>query len=627
MFLGTHYHSDHSNYRLRDSINTVKSLIKYTHELGHKGMAITEHETIGSSLEALSILKEFRKKDPKSWKDYKLILGNEIYLCNRKQIEEEKDYVFPHFVLLAKDAIGHQQIRELSTRAWVDNSFTWVMKRVPTYYDDLFEVIGADKGHVIGSTACFRKGTQVLTQDGEKNIEDIVNGDYILNSYGKWERVNYPTSREYNGEGYIIKISGVADPIVCTEDHKFLTITDNKKNPSWVMAKELNAKTSSMKDILLCPLPDVKYTNMDTIYRKDWDNSFNNKNGNKRFCLPDEIKLTPSLMRMFGLFLGDGNISLKKSPRIGFTFNIKEYNTLIPILNDVGKQLNFEWNITKREKNHRIDISSGSVELVNLFYYLFKDEKADTKRIPQRLLHISRELDIELIFGYMLADGYFRTRKNSGKATGYEVGEFVTASISKGLSEDYYNLLTSLHITSGIEKNKGRKDKNNVNHKDSWYITGSNKFLGRILKEENYSHESVVNIFEKAIDFKKKDYVFLNNIWYKRMRIKEIEKTYLKEKVFCLNTPSHSFTCNQVIVHNCLGGALPQNILKAYKKSPKSPDYSDCVKWIKIMKKVFGEGNFYLELQPSTQEDQFIVDKALIQLSKETNTPYIITTD
>lgn len=155
MFLGTHYHSDHSNYRLRDSINTVKSLIKYTHELGHKGMAITEHETIGSSLEALSILKEFRKKDPKSWKDYKLILGNEIYLCNRKQIEEEKDYVFPHFVLLAKDAIGHQQIRELSTRAWVDNSFTWVMKRVPTYYDDLFEVLKENKGHVIGSTACL----------------------------------------------------------------------------------------------------------------------------------------------------------------------------------------------------------------------------------------------------------------------------------------------------------------------------------------------------------------------------------------------------------------------------------------------------------------------------------------
>lgn len=155
MFIGLHNHSDHSNYRLRDSTNTIAQLLEYTHKLGHKGIAITEHDTIGSSLEAYSKLKEFKKKDSESWKDYKLILGNEIYLCNRKQIEEEKNYTFPHFILLAKDAIGHHQIRELSTRAWINNSFTWVMMRVPTYYDDLFDVLGANKGHVIGSTACL----------------------------------------------------------------------------------------------------------------------------------------------------------------------------------------------------------------------------------------------------------------------------------------------------------------------------------------------------------------------------------------------------------------------------------------------------------------------------------------
>src|SRR5574344_1597440 len=103
MFIGLHNHSDHSNYRLRDSTNTITQLLEYTHKLGHKGIAITEHDTIGSSLEAYSKLKEFREKDLENWKDYKLILGNEIYLCNRKQIEEEKNYTFPHFILLAKD--------------------------------------------------------------------------------------------------------------------------------------------------------------------------------------------------------------------------------------------------------------------------------------------------------------------------------------------------------------------------------------------------------------------------------------------------------------------------------------------------------------------------------------------
>jgi DNA polymerase-3 subunit alpha len=155
MFIGLHNHSDHSNYRLRDSINTTQQLLEYTHKLGHKGIAITEHETIGSAVEIYSNLQKLKKENPDEWKDYKLILGNEIYLCNRKQIEEEKDYSFPHFILLAKDPIGHQQIRELSTRAWINNSFMWVMYRVPTYYDDLVDVIGKNKGHVIASSACL----------------------------------------------------------------------------------------------------------------------------------------------------------------------------------------------------------------------------------------------------------------------------------------------------------------------------------------------------------------------------------------------------------------------------------------------------------------------------------------
>lgn len=153
MFVGLHNHSDHSNYRLRDSINKIESLIDYTHQLGHKGIAITEHETVGSTIEALKVMDE--RKNLEDWKDYKLILGNEIYLCSRKAIEEGKDYTFYHFILLAKDAIGHEQIRKLSTIAWKENSFFFVMQRVPTYYDNLIEVIGENKGHVIASSACL----------------------------------------------------------------------------------------------------------------------------------------------------------------------------------------------------------------------------------------------------------------------------------------------------------------------------------------------------------------------------------------------------------------------------------------------------------------------------------------
>jgi len=154
MYIGLHNHTDHSNYRLLDSINKIDELINYSRELGHLGMAITEHETVGSHVNALHLINKLKSEDPEKWKDYKLILGNEIYLCSRKKIQEEKEYIFPHFILLAKNARGHKAIRELSTIAYCENSFMWVNLRVPTFYDDLFKVLEKYKGDIIGSTAC-----------------------------------------------------------------------------------------------------------------------------------------------------------------------------------------------------------------------------------------------------------------------------------------------------------------------------------------------------------------------------------------------------------------------------------------------------------------------------------------
>ena len=99
--------------------------------------------------------------------DLKVILGNEIYLCrnglNAQNYNREVDRYY-HFILLAKDAIGAQQIREISTRAWMRSYMARGMRRVPTYYNDLFEIIGKNPGHVIGSTACLGGAlpTQIL---------------------------------------------------------------------------------------------------------------------------------------------------------------------------------------------------------------------------------------------------------------------------------------------------------------------------------------------------------------------------------------------------------------------------------------------------------------------------------
>jgi DNA polymerase III subunit alpha len=69
----------------------------------------------------------------------------------------------------------------------------------------------------------------------------------------------------------------------------------------------------------------------------------------------------------------------------------------------------------------------------------------------------------------------------------------------------------------------------------------------------------------------------------------------------------------------CLGGEV-QNILL-------DGDYEGAKKKALLYKEIFGEGNYYLELQDHGIEEQIRVNKELVKLSKEINIPLIATND
>lgn len=150
-----HNHSDFSNARLRDCINKIRDLIDYAIKLGHEVIAITDHETLSSFIQ----VEEYAEKVKKDHPNFKVIRGNEIYLTrnnlNATNFNKEKGDDYFHFILLAKDIEGYHQLCELSTRAWKRSYVARRMRRVPTYYRDLREIVAPNQGHLIGSTACL----------------------------------------------------------------------------------------------------------------------------------------------------------------------------------------------------------------------------------------------------------------------------------------------------------------------------------------------------------------------------------------------------------------------------------------------------------------------------------------
>ena len=138
-----HNHTEMSNFRLLDCINKLPDLVKRGKEIGLAGLAVTDHETIAQSIRICKLQKE----NP----DFKIAIGNEIYLTDTR----DKGIKYYHFILIAKDAIGHKQLRQLSSIAWMNSYWDHGMERVPTLKSELMAVVKKNPGHLIATSACL----------------------------------------------------------------------------------------------------------------------------------------------------------------------------------------------------------------------------------------------------------------------------------------------------------------------------------------------------------------------------------------------------------------------------------------------------------------------------------------
>lgn len=252
-YYSLHNHTCSSNQRLIDSINKVEDLIQYAFDLGLKGIAITDHETVNAHIKAIKYISKKREQDDR-WNNFKLILGNEIYLCrnglNSENYDSKNDF-FYHFLLLAKDIEGHKQLRKLSTKAYSHSFMKNKMRRVPTYYKDLEEVIGNNRGHLIASTACIGGflGKKILSiKNNPENADEIYNNlkhwiDYIASIFG---HDNFYIELQPSNQKdqifvneWLLKIAAETNiPAIITTDSHYLKKEDRRIHKIYLNSKD-----------------------------------------------------------------------------------------------------------------------------------------------------------------------------------------------------------------------------------------------------------------------------------------------------------------------------------------------------------------------------------------------------
>ncbi len=127
-------------------------------------------------------------------------------------------------------------------------------------------------------------------------------------------------------------------------------------------------------------------------------------------------------------------------------------------------------------------------------------------------------------------------------------------------------------------------------------------------KVGNISYYHLVLLVKNEIGYKNLSYLVSNGY---------TEGFYVKPRIDLEILREHSD--GLIALSACLAGYIPSSIIAG--------DIHSAKEHIRIMQSIFGEDNFYLELQNHGIDDQKIVNETLIELSKEMNAPLVCTND
>lgn len=243
-----HSHTDMSNIRLIDCINTVDSLVDYAVEIGLEGICLTDHEALGNWVK----LDQKRQKIQEKYPDFKIGYGNEIYLVD----ERESNQRYWHFILIAKDPIGAKMLRKLSSNSWMNSYFDRGMERVPTLKAEIMACVDEfGKGHLIASSACLGSELDYCILEMDKaervgNLEGKAEYYYRIVDFVNWcksvfgDDYYFEVQPAQSKEQMIVnrRMKALSDyfgvKIVVTTDAHYLKKTDREVHKAFLNSKQ-----------------------------------------------------------------------------------------------------------------------------------------------------------------------------------------------------------------------------------------------------------------------------------------------------------------------------------------------------------------------------------------------------
>ena len=321
------------------------------------------------------------------------------------------------------------------------------------------------------SFPCGLAGTKIATQNGYKNIEDIVTNDYVLthtNTYKKVVKIMQRTSDHY----YLLKGLGVPK-LYLTKEHPLYVCRNDKFE--WIKVKDLTI------------------------------NDYFTFNVNQNSI---DVNLDENMLWLLGRYVADGYINKYAYHSVNFSIAFKKEEEF---LKHSPCEFLGKW---KKNKKKCWDYRIADIWLKDFVMKEF-GTGSKNKVIPNWVIDLPKDKLQAFFNGYISGDGHIRER---GKAK-----QIMFATVSQNIFMSMQQIIAKLYgcICTCSIRHDERKETFNDTYNCQFNIC------------KDYRNQKKIG--DKIIT-----------------KIRSIE--YFKEDVQVYNfevEEDNSYTCNNVIVHNC----------------------------------------------------------------------------
>ena len=176
---------------------------------------------------------------------------------------------------------------------------------------------------------------------------------------------------------------------------------------------------------------------------KDLRRRVHNNGATRIDTIPNKISLDADLMRLFGYYLSEGSIT-NKSQYIVFTFHKKETQYINDVRDIVKTKFGFDVSLINTRNTTVVSINS--IILANMFVALL-GRRSNTKFIPQGMMTLHKDLQLQLLLGIYRGDGTLLRRKNNRMMV-------TLGLVNEQVIHSVWQILLRLGIPASVSKTK-----------------------------------------------------------------------------------------------------------------------------------------------------------------------------